>query len=146
VSSQVELLRKASFQRTKLYIVYEPAQAQILAMYLIISEESCRAMAAADLRNLERCGALADGGAALVESVREGRGPRGLRLGHYEFDSQKKLISFMNALRGNTYLQRFELSICAPRKLSLVLCLRIRDWFTLVSLHVAWTSIAGASL
>jgi hypothetical protein len=70
-------------------------------------EESCRAMAVADLQNIEfhSC-LLADGGAALVDSVRAGRGPRGLRLGRLLFDSAERFLSFINALRGNTYLER----------------------------------------
>jgi hypothetical protein len=73
-------------------------------------EESCRALAAADLQNLEfpAC-ELADGGAALIESVSEGRGPRGLRLGRGQFDSLERRISFINALRGNTYLEKLDL-------------------------------------
>jgi hypothetical protein len=75
-------------------------------------EESCRALAAADLQNLEfhSYDTLPDGGAALVESVKDGRGPRGLRLGRYEFGSAERLLSFINALRGDTYLQRLDLS------------------------------------
>jgi hypothetical protein len=79
------------------------------AMHLL-HEESCRALAAADLQNLTLYGELLDGGAALVESVREGRGPRGLRLGQGQFDSPERLMSFINALRGNTYLERLDLS------------------------------------
>jgi hypothetical protein len=50
------------------------------------SEEACRVVVAADLQylDLERC-RLTDGGAALVESVREGRGPRGFRF-HFPSD------------------------------------------------------------
>jgi hypothetical protein len=77
----------------------------------LLHEESCRALAAADLQNLELpvC-QLVDGGAALVESVREGRGPRELTIGRQSFDSPKRFVSFINALRGNTYLQRLDLS------------------------------------
>jgi hypothetical protein len=73
-------------------------------------EESCRALAAADLQHLELplC-ELADGGAALVESVKNGRGPRGLRLARRQFDSAERFLFFINALRGNTYLERLEL-------------------------------------
>jgi hypothetical protein len=78
----------------------------------LLREESCRALAAADLRNLELSSSCwsVDGGAALVESVREGRGPRGLTIGRQLFDSPERFISFINALRGNTYLQRLDLS------------------------------------
>jgi hypothetical protein len=84
-----------------------------LTLYYIRSlpEENCRVLAAADLQNLEFLACeLADGGAALVECVKDGRGPRGLRLGRYQFDSAERFISFINALRGNTYLERLDLS------------------------------------
>jgi hypothetical protein len=75
------------------------------------SEVSCRAMATAEVRCLtfEHCN-LEDGGAALVESVRQGRGPRELRfLRRHPFDSSERAVTCMNALRGNTYLERLEL-------------------------------------
>jgi hypothetical protein len=80
-------------------------------------EESCRALAAADLQNLElhSCGELLDGGAALVESVSEGRGPRELCLERQLFDSPERFLFFINALRGNTYLERLDLSKICPR-------------------------------
>jgi hypothetical protein len=77
-------------------------------------EESCRALVTADLQNLELpfC-EVADGWAALVESVSEGRGPIELRLGRHLFDSPERCMSFINTLRGNTYLERLDLSgIC----------------------------------
>jgi hypothetical protein len=72
-------------------------------------------VAAADLQNLELPSCeLADGGAALVKFVRDGRGPRGLCLDRSQFVSPERFISFINALRGNTYLQRLDLSnICS---------------------------------
>jgi hypothetical protein len=74
-------------------------------------EESCRAVATADLQiiELDSC-ELEDGGAALVEAVREGRGPRALCLEWEIFDSTERFLSFINALRGNTYLQGLDLS------------------------------------
>jgi hypothetical protein len=81
------------------------------------SEEACQALATIELQYLElrRC-ELADGGAALVESVREGRGPKGLGLCHsndeafHPFDSSERFVSFLNALRGNVYLERLDIS------------------------------------
>jgi hypothetical protein len=75
-------------------------------------EESCRALAATDLQNLELhfCGELPDGGAALVESVSEERGPRGLTIGRNQFDSAERFLSFITALRRNSYLKRLDLS------------------------------------
>jgi hypothetical protein len=78
--------------------------------------DACEAVAAADLQylHLESC-SFVDGGAALVESVRQGRGPRGF---HFDwdfynglpFDSLERYISFMNALGGNLYVERLHLS------------------------------------
>jgi hypothetical protein len=82
-------------------------------------EDACRAVAVAELQylNLSNC-ELGDGGVSLVESIREGRGPKELDLystRHYEndwhpFDSIERFTSFLNALRGNTYLERLDLS------------------------------------
>jgi hypothetical protein len=76
-------------------------------------EENCRAVVAAELQNLHfyDIEVAADGGAALVESVKEGRGPRGLRVERSQFDSAERFISFINALRGNTYLERLRLGL-----------------------------------
>jgi hypothetical protein len=84
------------------------------------SEEVCRAVAEGELQCLEldHC-KLSDGGASLVESIREGRGPKGLDLytpryydseAWHPFDSSERFISFLNALTGNTYLERLDLS------------------------------------
>jgi hypothetical protein len=81
------------------------------------SEEACRAVVEAELQylELEHC-ELGDGGAALVESVRDRRGPKGLilhRTGReddwHPFDSSERFVSFMNALRGNSHLERLVL-------------------------------------
>jgi hypothetical protein len=82
------------------------------------SEEACRAVAEAELQYLELSWCqLGDGGAALVESITEGRGPKGLLLrkpGYGDesrpFDSSERFLSLLNALRGNTYLERLDLS------------------------------------
>jgi hypothetical protein len=86
-------------------------------------EESCRALAAADLQNLElfTC-RTADEGATLVESGGEGSGPRALSLERGLFDSLERFISFINVLPVNTYLQRLDLSCnftgeCFPKAL-----------------------------
>jgi hypothetical protein len=90
------------------------------------TEETCRAVAEAELQYLEldHC-KLGDDGASLVESVRVGRGPKGLGLDKesYDevdedededdwspFDSSKRFISFMDALRSNSHLERLDLS------------------------------------
>jgi hypothetical protein len=82
----------------------------------LLHEESCRAVATADLQNLElRSCELPDGGAALVKSIRNGRGPRGLSIGRKSFDSAERFISFISALRINTYLERLDLSNIGSR-------------------------------
>jgi hypothetical protein len=98
-----------------------------LSLIHLHSDEACRAMSDAELQYLElRWCELADGGAALVESVRVGRGAKGLGIysftegndGYDEdeeedygsFDSSERFVSFLNALRGNTYLERLVLS------------------------------------
>jgi hypothetical protein len=79
------------------------------------SEEACRAVAAAELQCLElyHC-KLGDGGASLVESVQVGRGPKelGLYTFRYDdyFDSSERFTSFLNALRGNSHLEKLDLS------------------------------------
>jgi hypothetical protein len=81
------------------------------------SEEACCAVAAAELQslNLAYCG-LGDGGASLVESMKEGRGPKELLLVKSTgvndwrlFDSPERFISFLDALRGNSHLERLVL-------------------------------------
>jgi hypothetical protein len=99
-------------------------QCEIISLTLIgidlETEEACCALAAAELEylSLSWC-ELADGGAALVESVREGRGPKELGLSKSDegddydwipFDSPERFISFLNALRGNSHLERLVLS------------------------------------
>jgi hypothetical protein len=80
------------------------------------SEEACRALGEAEVQylDLKEC-ILVDGGAILVESGREGRGPRGFRFqrddddGGLSVDSSQRYISFLNALGGNSYLERLDL-------------------------------------
>jgi hypothetical protein len=78
------------------------------------SEVSCRALATVNVRCLTlgcKCN-LEDGGVALVESVRQGRGPKELLFRPANpFDSSERLVTFMNALRGNTNLERLELPL-----------------------------------
>jgi hypothetical protein len=46
--------------------------------------------------------------AVLVDSVRVEEGSKGLSLQGHSFDSSEKFGDFMNALRGNTYLERLD--------------------------------------
>jgi hypothetical protein len=105
-------------------LVLLPEKLECLAIFHIDleTEEACRAVAEAELQYLELrwCELDGDGGAALVESVRIGRGPKGLGLytplGEDDeeywvpFDSSERFVSFLNALRGNAYLERLVLS------------------------------------
>jgi hypothetical protein len=97
----------------KMFFNQHKLQCLTLRNIRLRSEEACRAVAAADLQclDLERC-RLTDRGAALVESVREGRGPGELRF-HFPsdddddaddgqwvpsvlpFDSPERCISFL---------------------------------------------------
>jgi hypothetical protein len=74
------------------------------------SEASCRAIATAEIRflKLSDC-SLDDEGAAPVESVRQGLGPKRLCFHDNHFYSSERLVAFMYALRGNTYLERLNL-------------------------------------
>jgi hypothetical protein len=86
----------------------------------------------------------------LVRSVRERRGPKGICIGSrlYElklrsFDS----ISFINALRGNSHLERLDLSCLhssegTPQELAATLR-ENRDRDTLVSVDAGPTAIVG---
>jgi hypothetical protein len=81
---------------------------------------------------LEDCW-LEDGGAALVESVRQGRGPRELKfLRGHPFRSTESFFTFMNALRGNENLERLRFpasAITRSRKLSRLRCMKTKDSF-----------------
>jgi hypothetical protein len=108
---------------------------QCLALHTINleSEEACRAVAEAELKCLELMWCeLADGGAALVESVRIGRGPKGLSLDRSDndfdnnwspFDSSERFVSFMDALRGNSHLERLKLSGFGVREVGILAAL-----------------------
>jgi hypothetical protein len=81
---------------------------ELLQLYhLTLTENVYRAVVTAEIPYLDLFGSeLEDGGAELVESVSMGRGPKGLSIGWEQFDSPERAISFCNALRGNTYLER----------------------------------------
>jgi hypothetical protein len=112
--AKLTIRRSLLFDEENFRLFLSQHRLESLALYCISfrHEEICRALAAtADLQNLELHSCqLADGGAALVESVREGRGSRGLSIGWEIFDSLERFLSFISALRGNMYLQRLELS------------------------------------
>jgi hypothetical protein len=69
----------------------------------------CKALAEAELPYLELTSCeLGDKGSALIEAIKNGRGPKGLGLDGYEDDCDlfDNIDSFMNALRGNTYIEK----------------------------------------
>jgi hypothetical protein len=79
--------------------------------YITLVDDICRAVGAAEIPDLDLNGCtLEDGGAALVESVSLGRGPKGLSISWDPLDLPERAISFCNALRGNTSLERLELN------------------------------------
>jgi hypothetical protein len=86
-----------------------------LAVSFLESEQTCRALAGAEVHCLciSECW-FDDEGATLVESLVESiteRGPKGLRFEtDYPFNSSERLNEFVNALRGNTYLERLDRS------------------------------------
>jgi hypothetical protein len=114
------------------------------------SEDSCRAVALAQVRclTLIEC-ELEDGGAALVESVREGLGPKGLCFLGNLFDSSERLVAFCNALRGNTNLERLELPCIDDHQVAQALAAALRENKGLVhlsqSISSRWTTTAGPS-
>jgi hypothetical protein len=81
--------------------------------------QTCRAVARAEINYLylEYC-EFEDEEAVevLVDNIRAERGPKGLFLCGEPFKSPEKLGDFVNALRGNTYLERLDLG-----------CLSVRD-------------------
>jgi hypothetical protein len=91
-----------------LFLIQHKLESLELEEVNLSSELGCRAVATAEVQCLtlgDDC-ELDDGGAALVESVREGRGPRGLCFSGDRFGSSESFFAFMNALRGNEHLER----------------------------------------
>jgi hypothetical protein len=76
------------------------------------SDHICRAVAEVEVHDLRLidCGCK-DEGAALVESVRAERGPKGLDLESRPLlNSPERFNEFVHALRGNAYLERLDLA------------------------------------
>jgi hypothetical protein len=80
--------------------------------------QTCRAVATTEINylHIEDC-EFEDEEAVqiLVDNVRAERGPKGLTLKGAPFESPERLGEFMNALRGNTYLERLEIGTLAVR-------------------------------
>jgi hypothetical protein len=77
-----------------------------------------------------------DEGAALTESVRQGLGPKGLCFLGNPFDSSERLVTFMNALRGNTYLERLDIVLVQDRQVTQALATTLRENKGLVHLRL----------
>jgi hypothetical protein len=79
---------------------------------VLLNSESSRALSVAEINylDLDESRLSVGGGAALVDSVKEGRGPKGLCFRRDLFDSREGFLSFLKALRGNAYLERMDLS------------------------------------
>jgi hypothetical protein len=92
------------------------------------SEVGCRAVATAEVQclKLKDCD-LEDGAAALVESVSQGLGPKGFFFRGNPFDSSERLVTFMNALRGNTYLERLDLCWIHDRQITQALAAALHE-------------------
>jgi hypothetical protein len=123
--------------------------------YVEFDEVSCRALATVKVRCLtfgDEC-ELEDGGVALVESVRQGRGPKELFFSYdHPFDSPERIVTFMNALRGNTNLERLEPPLIDDRQVTQALVAALRENKGLVHLELDfsvydksdWTELLGS--
>jgi hypothetical protein len=116
-----------------------------LSIMSIDCEVSCRAVATAEVQCLTLGDELdlEDGGAALVESVRQGRGPKELCFAYDAFDSSERLITFMNALRGNMNLERLQLRLGAYRQVTKALAAALHENKGLVHLNVYVRALDG---
>jgi hypothetical protein len=106
------------------------------------SEVNCRAVATAHVRRLvlNSC-KLEDEGAALVESVRQGRGPKEFGFHGNPFGSIVSFVAFMNALRGNTYLERLRLPKIDNRQETRALAIALHENKGLVHLAVRFYAL-----
>jgi hypothetical protein len=111
-------------------------------MFELHSEVSCRAVATAEVQLLELDEVeLDDGGAALVESVKKGRSPKELCfVDGNPFDTSERLVTFMNALRGNSNLARLSLPQIDDRQEMRALAAALRENKGLVHLKVKYFS------
>jgi hypothetical protein len=105
------------------------------------SEVSCRAVATAEVRCLtfaDEC-ELDDEGATLVESVRQGRGPKQFCFDYLPIDPEI-FLTFMNALRGNEHLERLHLILSNDEE-TRALAAALRENKGLVHLTVCFVSL-----
>jgi hypothetical protein len=111
------------------------------------SEASCRAVATAGVRCLTvEYLDLEDGGAALVEAVKQGRGPQELFfIDGDPFDSPERLVTFVSILRGKTNLERLELPLIGDRQVKQVLVDALHENEGLVHLKVKYIRLLDDS-
>jgi hypothetical protein len=121
--AKMTILYLLPFNEENLYLLLEQKKIKSLTLSDIkcLSTACCRAVALSELEDLVlRSCVLVDQGAALLESVQKGRGPKGLCIKSFgmgdemlpfseQFDDSDRFISFLNALRNNTYLERLDL-------------------------------------
>jgi hypothetical protein len=77
-----------------------------------------------------------DDGASLLESVKEGRSPQDLCFRDNPFDSSERFVTFINALRGNTNLERLELPLIGDHEATQALASALHENEGLVHLTV----------
>jgi hypothetical protein len=115
---------ETSIPQKKVPFVSQSAQPRVLGdiqHWLEKQGHDCSSMADAELQELNLCKSrLVGRGNSLIESIREGRGPRGFCL--MDTLSRGSYIAFMNALESNSYVERLDVS----RKHSLFLCASLR--------------------
>jgi hypothetical protein len=88
----------------------------------------------------------------VVESVRQGREPKELCFNRNPFDSPERLVTFVNALCGNTNLKRLELPLIEDRQVTRALATALHANKGLVHLAVefdeldvtGWTELLAA--
>jgi hypothetical protein len=113
-----------------------------LYMIELNSEVSCRAVATAQVRFLTLdCCDLEDGGAALVELVRQGRGAKELCFLGNPFGASESFFSFINALKGDEYLERLNFPVIHDRQETRALAAQLHENKGLVYLTVYFRAL-----
>jgi hypothetical protein len=130
-----------------LFLSQHKLDSLFLFMIKLNSEASCRAVATSEVQclTLSLGCRFEDGGAALVEAVKQGRGPQELCFLSNPFESLERLITFMSALRGNTNLERLELPLIDDRQEMRALAAALRESKGLVHLKVKYVRLLDDS-
>jgi hypothetical protein len=113
-----------------------------LNMIHLESQASCSAVATAEVQclTLVFC-ALEDEGAALIEAIRQGRGPKELFFLQSPFRSSESLVTFINALRYNTNLERLGLPGIEDRQVTQALAAALHENKGLVHLAAYFSAL-----